>query len=201
MEDDNQTTQQTDTGATSGENQQSQQTPPTRQGQAGQQSQQAQQPPASFDEWLTGQDETIKGLVTGHISKLQSALTDERQQRRSLAKQIEDLTKQAEQGSELRKQLEKLSGDLDGMGRKVAFYESAPPDCTNTRLAWLAASDAGLIGKDGTVDWAKIKEQNPELFRRPVTPPGNAGSGAKQAGAADARNMNDFIRAASGRPT
>jgi hypothetical protein len=154
--------------------------------------------PASFDEWLAGQGEEAKGLVTGHIGKLQSALSDERTQRRSLAKQIDDLSKQAEQGSQLRTQLEKLSADFEGASRKAAFYESAPAEVTNLRLAWLVATDAGLLDEKGRTDWAKLREAAPELFKR-VTPPANAGAGAKQAGVDDGRSMNAFIRAASGR--
>lgn len=154
--------------------------------------------PASFEEWLGGQADDVKSLVTGSIGKLQSALNDERTQRRTLAKQIDDLSKQAEQGSQLRAQLEKLSGDFEGASRKAAFYESAPAEVTNLRLAWLVANDAELIDKDGRTNWAKLKEAAPELFKR-VTPPANAGAGAKQAGVDDGRSMNAFIRAASGR--
>lgn len=155
-------------------------------------------PPATFDEWLSSQADDARSLVTGHIGKLQNALNDERTQRRTLAKQIDDLSKQAEQGSQLRGQLEKLSGDFEGASRKAAFYEAAPAEVTNLRLAWLVANDADLIEKDGRTNWAKLKEAAPELFKR-VTPPGNAGAGAKQTGVDDGRSMNAYLRAASGR--
>lgn len=154
--------------------------------------------PATFEEWLTGQGDDAKSLVTGHIGKLQSALNDERTQRRALAKQIDDLSKQAEQGSQLRGQLEALSRDFEGASRKAAFYESAPAEVTNLRLAWLVANDAELIDKDGRTNWAKLREAAPELFKR-VTPPANAGTGAKQTGVDDGRSMNAYLRAASGR--
>jgi hypothetical protein len=154
--------------------------------------------PASFDEWLNGQADEVKSLVTGSIGKLQNALNDERTQRRSLAKQIDDLSKQAEQGSQLRAQLEKLSGDFESASRKATFYESAPAEVTNLRLAWLVANDADLIDKDGKTNWAALRTAAPELFKR-VTPPANAGAGAKQTGVDDGRSMNAFIRAASGR--
>ena len=156
--------------------------------------------PASFDEWLSSQADDAKSLVTGHIGKLQNALNDERSQRRSLAKQIDDLSKQAEQGSQLRAQLEKLSGDFEGASRKAAFYEAAPADVTNLRLAWLVANDADLIDKDGKTNWSALKSSAPELFKR-VTPPGNAGAGAKQTGVDDGRSMNAFLRAATGHGT
>lgn len=154
--------------------------------------------PASFEEWLGGQADDAKSLVTGHIGKLQNALNDERTQRRTLAKQIDDLSKQAEQGSQLRAQLEKLSGDFEGASRKAAFYEAAPAEVTNLRLAWLVANDADLIDKDGKTNWTALKTVAPELFKR-VTPPANAGAGAKQTGVDDGRSMNAYLRAASGR--
>jgi len=155
-------------------------------------------PPASFDAWLATQGDDTRELVTGHISKLQGALTDERSQRRTLAKQIDDLSKQAEQGSQLRGQLEKLSADFEGMSRKAAFYESAPPEVTNLRLAWLLANDAQLVDEQGKTDWGKLRTTAPELFRR-TPPPANAGAGARQTGVDDGRSMNAFIRAATGR--
>lgn len=154
--------------------------------------------PASFEAWLASQGEESRQLVTGHISKLQGALTDERTQRRTLAKQIDDLSQQAEQGSQLRGQLEKLSADFEGMSRKAGFYESAPAEVTNLRLAWLVANDAQLVDAQGKTDWAKLRTVAPELFKR-VTPPANAGAGAKQGGVDDGRSMNAFIRAATGR--
>lgn len=166
--------------------------------QQGEQKGEQGQAPASFEAWLAAQGEESRQLVTGHISKLQGALSDERTQRRTLAKQIDDLSKQAEQGSQLRGQLEKLSADFEGMSRKTAFYESAPAEVTNLRLAWLVANDAQLVDAQGKTDWAKLRATAPELFKR-VTPPAHAGAGAKQGGVDDGRSMNAFIRAAAGR--
>jgi hypothetical protein len=69
----------------------------------------------------------------------------------------------------------------------------------NLRLAWLAAQEYGLIdAKTGEADFAKLRQMAPELFAVKPTPTANAGSGAKQNGVADGRNMNDWIRLASG---
>ena len=155
-------------------------------------------PPATFEEWLTGQNDDVRSLITGHIGKLQSALNDERAQRRTLAKQISDLSGRAEQGSQLRAQLEKLSSDFEEASRKTMFYESAPADVRNLRLAWLAANDAGLIdAQSGAVDFAELRRVAPELFLSRL-PSANAGAGSRQTGVARP-GMNDFLRAATGR--
>lgn len=156
------------------------------------------QQPANFDKWLEGQEEGTRSLVSGHIAGLKSALESERSERKQLAKQLRDLSAKAEEGSELRGQLDTLTRDFEAVNRRAAFYEAAPADLTNVRLAYLAAQDAGAIAQDGKVDWAKLREQAPELFRRQPAPQGNAGSGAKQTGTHD-RSMNTFIRTALGK--
>ena len=155
--------------------------------------------PASFDEWIKAQGDDVQDLFDDHVSGLRSALETERTERKALAKQIKDLGKQAEEGSELRQQLTNLTTALESVQRRTAFYESAPGDVANLKLAFLAASDAGMVDDDG-VDWQAMRQRFPELFKRTVIPAGNAGSGAGQNGAQPQRTMNDFIRAAAGRP-
>ena len=155
--------------------------------------------PATFDEWIKGQGDDVQDLFDGYVSGLRSALDSERNERKSLAKQIKDLGKQAEEGSELRQQLTNLTTALESVQRRTAFYESAPGDVANLKLAYLAASDAGMVDDDG-VDWQAMRQRFPELFKRTVVPAGNAGSGAGQNGAQPPHTMNDFIRGAAGRP-
>ena len=161
--------------------------------------QQAPQPTAaqSFDAWLSAQDDAARRLVESHITGLKGALDSERTERKSLAKQIRELSARADEGSDLRKRLDALTGDLESASRKAAFYESAPADAANLRLAWLAAQDGGLVASDGKVDWNRLRTHHPELFRRAV-PTGNAGSGAQQEGQGGG-SMNAFIRAAAGK--
>lgn len=154
--------------------------------------------PTSFDEWIKAQGEDVQDLFDDHVSGLRSALETERTERKALAKQIRDLGKQTEEGSELRQQLTNLTTALESVQQRTAFYESAPGDVANLKLAYLAASDAGMVDDNG-VDWQAMRQRFPELFKR-VIPAGNAGSGAGQNGAQPQRTMNDFIRAAAGRP-
>lgn len=168
-------------------------------GQGGTPNPNGQQPdsPATFDTWLGSQDATVKGLIDGHVTGLKSALESERNERKTLSKQIAELKGKAEKGSELEQQLTTLSSQLEAQSTKAAFYESAPADVANMKLAWMAAQD-GYIGKGGLVDWNGLKSAFPELFRKQVTPPANAGNGRNQQGG-NQPNMNDFIRKASGR--
>lgn len=166
-----------------------------QEGQQGQNTQ--QQEPINFDSWLGSQDEKIKGLIDGHVTGLKSALENERNERKTLTKQIAELRGKAEKGSELEQQLNALTAQLDAQATKANFYESAPADVANMRLAWMAAQD-GYINAKGQVDWSGLKTAFPELFRKIATPPANAGNGRGQQGNSQA-NMNDFIRRASGR--
>lgn len=165
-----------------------------QQGQGNQGNQQA----VTFDSWIGGQDDTIKGLIDSHVSGLKSALDSERNERKSLTKQIAELKGKAEKGSELEQQLNSLTAQLDASNAKQTFYESAPADVANMRLAWMAAQEGGYIGKGGAVDWNGMKTAYPELFRKQITPPANAGNGRGQDGN-NQPNMNAFIRRAAGR--
>lgn len=154
----------------------------------------------TFDTWYANLSGDVKGLIDGHVTGLKSALDSERAERKSLAKQIGDLKGKAEKGSELETQLGQLTAQLETLGTKTTFYETAPGDLSNPRLAYLAASEGGHINaKTGTVDWAALRTSYPELFRRQAPPPpANGGQGRNQNGAAEP-NMNLFIRRAAGR--
>ena len=156
--------------------------------------------PASFDEWLKGQDETVKGLVTERFQKLESAVKATRGERETLAKQLRDATKKMEEGSEARKALEDVGAKLEAAEQRAAFYEDATrPEvrCNNPKLGWLAAIEIGAIDGKGRVNWEAIKSQFPELFTAKV-PNANAGTGTGTPPAGKA-TMNDWIRRAAGR--
>jgi hypothetical protein len=185
------------TAAASAANQQPDATPAAGQG-AGQPD--ASATPASFDEWLKGQDEAVKGLVTERFKQLETTVKATRTEREALNKQLRDATKKLEEGSEARKALEDVSAKLEGAEQRAAFYEDAArPEigCNNPKLAWLAAIEAGAIDGKGRISWDTLKSQFPELFKAKV-PNANAGTGTGTPPAGRS-TMNDFIRRAAGK--
>lgn len=167
--------------------------------QGNQQQEKQAKEPLNFDKWYGSLDDATRDLFNDRVDGLRSALTSERNERKKLAAQIKELSGKADKGSELAQQLEQLTGNMGKLDQKAQFYEDAHnADVANLRLAWLAAQDLDLIGKDGKVDFNKLREAAPELFRKKVTPPANAGQGAGQAGTTQP-TMNSFIRKAAGR--
>lgn len=165
-----------------------------------------QTPPAGdpevvkFDEWYGTLSEPYQEALDEHIAGLKSALNNEREGRKTLERQVRDLSKKADSGSELQKQLDALAGNLSVEAQRSAFYETAhSAGVKNLRLAWLAAQDAKLINNDGSVDIAKLKETAPELFAssKPAVPSANGGTGAGNPPAPQ-RSMNDVLRSAAG---
>jgi hypothetical protein len=154
----------------------------------------------TFDGWYSKLEDPFKDLVDDHVSGLKSALTSEREERRKLSAQLKTLSKTAEDGSEFQKQLQDTVGRLDEAEKKAKFLEDAHgQNVSNLKLAWLAAKEEKLIGRDGSVDFLKLRETAPELFERKTpTPAGNAGTGNGQAGIAKP-DMSKWIRAAAGR--
>lgn len=145
-----------------------------------------------YESWIAEQPETVKQLLTARDAPLRNALSQERENAKTLAKQLRELSGKLDANSEAAKQVSELSGRLETEQKRADFYEAATSaGCRNLRLAWLAASVDGL-----TLD--EVKAQHPDLFAvsRPAT---NAGNGAQQADGGAARDMNRFIRAAAGR--
>jgi hypothetical protein len=185
----------TNATATGGGEQSQGQTPGQPQGDTGQQS-----TALTYDSWLGSQPEDVKTLVEHNIQGLKSALQSERQQRQQLADQLRDAAKGVT--GEAKTALDKLSSDLEAAQLRADFFEdAAKPDvgCTNPRLAFIAAEQAGLINKKGQVNWPEMRAQYPELFRQ-ASPAGrgsaDGGAGGKRPTAA---SMNDYIRKAAGR--
>ena len=157
--------------------------------------------PVTFEAVYTALAPEQRGVIDTHIGGLKSALKDERDGRKALEKQLRDLSKQAEEGSALRTQLDKMAEEQSTTSAKAMFFEQAhDAQVKNLRLAWLAAQDYGLVdARTGEADFAKLRQQAPELFVAKPVPSANAGAGAKQPGVNDGRSMNDFIRTAAGR--
>lgn len=149
-------------------------------------------PELTYDTWLAGQDDTVKGLLDKHTGGLRTALHTERENAKTLAKQVKDLAAKADASTEAGKQLVDLSGKLESAEKRAAFVEeAAAAGCRNVKLAWLAASADGLTLK-------QVQEQHPDLFA-PQRPPTHAGNGAQQGGGGQAKSMNAFIRRSAGR--
>jgi len=157
--------------------------------------------PLRYDAWFEALDETAKGLITEHTTGLKSALDAERGTRKDLEGKLRDAASKLEEGSEARKVLEEQAATVAADGERADFHETAHAEgVTNLRLAWLAVqADDSLLDRRGNVDFAKLKEDMPELFAgAPKPAPGNAGAGAasQQKGTG---GMNEFIRTAAGR--
>lgn len=135
-------------------------------------------PNGTFEEWFESQTDEVKSLINAHESGLKSALTAERDNTKSLSKQLRELQGVADKGSELEKQLTSLQAKLTESERHSAFIDGAQgAGCTNPKACYkLAKADADLWKRDGSPDWDAIKETAPEFFQR-KQPSGSAGSG------------------------
>lgn len=150
-----------------------------------------------FDTWLTTQDAGTKSLISERFTNLENALDAERQRNKALGKDLARLAKTAEAGSSLQVELDKMQSAIAKRDAELDFYKSAPEDCANLRLAWLAAQDLELVdSKDGSVDWKTLRVAQPLLFRKPAA--AHAGAGAQQNGQGTL-DMNSLIRASAGR--
>jgi hypothetical protein len=150
----------------------------------------------NFDAWLGEQPEQVRTGINSHTAGLKSALEAERQQRKTFANQLKELTPRAEKGSELERALNETSSRLEQIERQLDFVREAGKSeigCTNPDLAYLVAQSKDLFRSTGAPDWTAIKEAAPELFGRKVTPPGNAGSG-NSSPPAQPGGMNEWIR-------
>lgn len=123
-------------------------------------------PNGTFEEWFENQPDDVKNLITNHENGLKTALGNERDNVKSLSKQIRDLQGAAEEGSELKKQLTDLQNKLSESERYSAFMDGAnTAGCSNAKAAYrIAKADEDMWKRDGSPDWDAIKETVPELF-------------------------------------
>ena len=156
--------------------------------------------PVSFEDWYKGLAPEQQEAVDTHIDGLKSALKSEREERKTVERQLREIAKRAEEGSDLRQQLDTLATEQATANAKATFYEQAHgAGVKNLRLAWLAAADAGLVdAKSGECDFGRLKQAAPELFAPKLAAGNNAGNGAGQTGVKEP-SMNDWLRAAAGR--
>lgn len=152
----------------------------------------------TFDKWIEAQDATVKGLLDGHTKGLKNALDAERETRKALSKQVNDLAAKAEKGSDAEKRLSELSTQLELSERRASFAEDAQREGVSNAKALFTLAMAGeFFDKKGNANFAALKSEYPEFFAKP-TPKGNAGNGTDKKPKTGG-GMNDFIRASTGR--
>jgi len=158
----------------------------SEQPQVGEQQEQTGQEPERFD--------------AEYVGKLRKEAADWRSQLRETEKQLRDAAKQAEAGSAAQKQLAEMADAMTARDVQMQFYDEAHSQgVSNLKLAYLAATDAGLIDQRGRVNWEQMKKSFPQLFGMTGThPAGNAGSGTTNP-PSSGKDMNAFIRAGAGR--
>jgi len=156
--------------------------------------------PPDFETWLQAQNETVKGLLDGHTKGLKSALDAERDARKGFEKQVRELAKAADAGSAAQKQLTEMADAMTARDVQMQFYDEAHSQgVSNLKLAYLAATDAGLIDQRGRVNWEQMKKSYPELFEvAGRSPRGDAGTGTGSTPGGNI-DMNTIIRRAAGR--
>ena len=126
----------------------------------------------TFEAWLEGQSDEVKTRFDEGTQGLRSALKSERENVKTLSNQLNELKDAAEKGSALEQQITALQDKLRESERHANFVDGAAgAGCTNAKAAYKLAK------RDGTPDWAAIKETAPEFFQKPVKAAGNAGSG------------------------
>jgi len=155
--------------------------------------------PATWDAFLEKQPEEVKNLYKAHSQSLLNTVSATREERDAFKKQIKELMPKAEKGSALEQTLAEFSAKLEVAERRASFLEDAVKpeiECRNPGAAWVIAKAQDLFTKNGQPDWKAIKTAAPELFGK-VIANANAGNGTGKP-LAPTKNMNDFIRAASG---
>lgn len=162
-----------------------------------------QEPEAlTWDDWYDEQPEDVRGLLEDHTKGLKSALEKERDQAKTLSKQLKGLSGKLEEGSAEREQLEALTSEIEAANARADFYEQASDPAiglVDAKAAWvLIQADPDTYTRRGKPDFAALKEAHPGLFSQAApTPRGNAGSGARKPSPTAAnpnQAMNDFIR-------
>lgn len=145
-----------------------------------------------YESWIAEQPDTVRGMLSERDAPLRNALQQERENAKTLSKQLRELSGKLDANSEAAKQVAELSGRLETEQKRAGFYEQATAaGCRDVRLAWLAASADGLTME-------QVKAQHPDLFA-PLRAATNAGNGANAPGGGAQRDMNAYIRRAAGR--
>lgn len=161
---------------------------------------------ATFDAWYQSLDDNGKklaGPAKEHFDRLHQTVRTVREERDDFQKQLKQATNKLKEGSEERVTLEQLSAELDKARQRADFYEEAPShNCLNPKAAYALAVSSDLIDvKKGTINWADLQKEAPELFgdgkKKKLPKQGAAGNGTGSE-RATGHTMNDWIRASAG---
>lgn len=148
----------------------------------------------TFDEFMAAQSEEVRKLHEENEAGLRSALSKERTERETLAKDLRDAAKAAGENTALKAQLEDAANKMDEAQRKADFYEAASAaGIKNPRLAYIAAKADDLFDRKGQPDFVGLKSRYPEFFGTTTQPAGSPGAGRRGTGPT-ARTMDDIIR-------
>jgi hypothetical protein len=188
-------------------------------GQGGAQGQQGQgdggtPPPETWEEWLAERPEaergTIQKLYETHTTGLRTALDNERDERKRLAKEMQAAADKLKDGDASKEQLTKMADDLNKANAKADFFqEAARPEIglADAEAAWIIVQAKGDAFKDrkGNIDFELLKASHPGLFRQegtPKPPKGNAGDGVINNQQPSTKSeLNSAIRRAAGYQT
>lgn len=106
--------------------------------------------PVSWDAWLRQQPETVRTLADAHVSGLKNALAGEREQRKTLAKELKDALAKAEKGSELETALTAMASRAETAERRAVFFEMAAAigftDASGDTVTYTWTSQAFVTG-------------------------------------------------------
>ena len=161
-------------------------------------------PALKWEDWYAQQPEPVKALIGEQTSGLKTALNSERGTRGNLERQLNDLKKSLKDNEAATAEVQRIQASLAEENTRGEFYEAAhAAGATNLRAAYLLAKADGLIDDRGKFRIEDIKGKYPEFFAvpgKPVTPTGNAGSGAHQPAPQLSGNaaVNNAIRGAAG---
>ena len=144
--------------------------------------------PLTWDDWQTQLSDEQRKLIESKFDTdakaLKGALEKERDEAKTLAKQLKALQDKAEKGSDMEKALQDLQAQLTAANQEKAFILEAPAKgVVNVKAAYKLAVADELIDAKGAIDWEALKAGYPELFaaaKPPAPPDTNAGNTGKQ---------------------
>ena len=175
----------------------------TAQAQEGNEEQESQAP-NTWDEYIETLDDTAKSLYDDHITGLKNTVQATRDERDTFKSQLAEVIQalDGKKPGQVREELEALQSNMADLSRRSQFFEEAaaltgPDRCSNVRLAWMTATADDLFNRDGSPDWAAIKEIAPEIFGTKV-PQAHAGGGTNKP-PADSVDPNAILRRMAGR--